>query len=77
MNKALTELLQRADKWPESARAELAEIADEIEAELAAGAYRPTDAERAGIERGLDDARQGKFVTERDVEAVFARYRRS
>jgi predicted transcriptional regulator len=77
MNKSLTELLRRADNWPESARAELEEIAAEIEAELTAGSYHPTAAERAGIERGLSDAAQGKFASESDVEATFAKHRRS
>jgi predicted transcriptional regulator len=77
MNKSLNDLLRRANDWPESARAELEEIAGEIEAELAAGSYRPTDAERAGIERGLREAEQGRFVSEADIKATFAKYRRS
>ena len=77
MNKTLTDLLQRADEWPQSAQAELAEIAGEIEAEVAAGAYRPSEAERAGIERGLSDAAQGRFATDEDVQATFSKHRRS
>lgn len=77
MSKILTNLLQRADNWPEEAQTELAEIASEIEAELAAGAYRATPEELAGIGRGLRDAAQGRFATDEDVEGVFAKHRRS
>jgi predicted transcriptional regulator len=38
--------------------------------------YTPTEAERAGIDRGLADAQAGRFATEEDVAAVFARCRR-
>jgi hypothetical protein len=77
MNKRLTDVLQRADNWPEEAQNELAEIAGEIEAELEAGAYRATPEELAGIDRGLRDAAQRRFATEEEVEAGFAKYRRS
>jgi len=77
VNKTLTELLQRADNWPAEAQKELAEIAGEIEAELRSGAYRATSEELAGIDRGLRDSADGKFATDEEVEAVFARHLRS
>lgn len=76
MNKALNDIVRRADAWPDSAQEELAQLAREIEAEVNAGPYRATPAELAGIDRGLKDAAEGKFVSPEKVEAVFAKYRR-
>lgn len=75
MNKSLTDLLRRADNWPEAARSELAEIAGEIELELTSGAYAATPEELTGIDRGLRDSADGRFSTDEDVEAVFAKHR--
>jgi predicted transcriptional regulator len=77
MNKRLTDILHRADDWPEAAQDELAKIADEIETELTTGAYRATPEELAGIDRGLRDSANGKFATDEEAEAVFAKHRRS
>jgi hypothetical protein len=72
---ALATLVERAAAWPEDAQEELKRIAEEIGAELDRGAYTPTDDELRGIDRGLRDAADGKFVTNEDVEAVFAKHR--
>jgi len=69
-------ILERVKSWPKNAQAELEQLALEIEAELDAGDYSPTEAELRGIERGLRDAADGKFATEAEVEAMFAKYRR-
>ena len=76
MNKSLSDLLTRAASWPVEAQDELARLAGEIEEELAAGAYRPTPEELAGINRGLSDVAAGRFATAAEVEAVFAKHRR-
>jgi hypothetical protein len=76
MNKALNDIVRRADAWPDSAQEELAEIAREIEAEVSAGAYRATAEELAGIDRGLKDAAADKFASSEQVEAVFTKHRR-
>jgi predicted transcriptional regulator len=76
MNKALNDIVRRADAWPDSAQEELAQLAREIEAEVNAGAYRATPAELAGIDRGLRDSAEGKFASAEQVEAVFAKHRR-
>jgi predicted transcriptional regulator len=73
--RSLADTLSRATSWPPEAQAELAAYAAEIEAALAAGEYQPTEAELAGIDRGLADARAGRFATEEEVAAVFARFR--
>ncbi len=77
MNKTLNDIVRRADSWPEGAQEELAQVAREIEAELKAGAYHATPEELAGVERGLRDSAQGNFASEEQVDAVFAKHRRS
>lgn len=72
----LAEILERVERWPAHAQDELAEIAREIDAGLEGGTYEPTDAELAGIDRGLRDAEQGHFATEAEVEAAYAKFRR-
>jgi predicted transcriptional regulator len=76
-SKALMKAMQRVESWPESAQAVLAEIVLEIEAELEGGVYHASTGELAGIDRGLDSARAGRFATDADVEAVFAKHRRA
>ena len=72
--KQLAEILERVESWPAHAQDELAEIARDIEQSLNGGDYQPTEAELAGIDRGLRDADQGRFATEAEVEAVFAKF---
>ena len=38
-------------------------------------AYEPTASELAGIDRGLADAEAGRFASDADVEAAFAKFR--
>jgi predicted transcriptional regulator len=83
MNRKLDELVKRVERWPEPAQEELAELADEIDRELAAGSYGTsadayvlTDADKIAIEEGLAAAREGRFATTEEVAAVFAKYRR-
>ncbi len=75
MTSKLKDVMTRAESWPEEAQDELAEIAREIETALQGGAYHPSSEELAGIERGLEDARQGRFATAAEIEAVFAKHR--
>jgi hypothetical protein len=76
MNKALNDVVRRADAWPDSAQEELAQLAREIEAEVNAGPYRATPTELAGIDGGLRDSAEGKFASTERVEAVFAKHHR-
>lgn len=75
--KALKEAMQRVKSWPQEAQEELAEIALEIDARLKGGKYHATAEELAGIDRGLKAAREGRFATDAEVEAVFAEQRRA
>jgi predicted transcriptional regulator len=74
--KMIKEILQRVEAWPESAQADLAQAALEIEKEMQESTYTATPEEIEAIERGLKEAEQGLFATEAEVEAVFAKYRR-
>jgi hypothetical protein len=75
--KILKEVLERVETWPEEAQAELAEIAREIDAGLTGGVYRATQDELEGIDRGLKDAGDERFATNRNVEGIFAKHRRA
>jgi predicted transcriptional regulator len=74
--KRLTEALERVESWPAHAQDQLAEIALDIDAGLKDVVYEPTPAELAGIDRGLRDAAEGRFATDEEVEAAFAKFRR-
>jgi predicted transcriptional regulator len=73
--KMLQDALDRVEAWPREAQEELASIALEMDAGLAGGIYQATPEELDGIDRGLEAARDGRFATDGQVEAVFAKYR--
>jgi len=74
MNKMVETLLERVADWPEEAKAELVQSIVDIETKHF-GAYKLSPEERAAIERGLEEMRQGKFASDDEVAAVFNRYR--
>ncbi len=74
MNKMVETLLERIADWPEEARAELVQSIVDIETKHL-GVYKLNPDERAAIERGLEEMRQGKFASDEQVAAVFNRYR--
>jgi predicted transcriptional regulator len=73
--KKLKDVLERVDAWPEAAQAELADLALEIDAGLAAGKYHATPEELSGINRGLKAAREGRFATGEQIEELFKKHR--
>jgi predicted transcriptional regulator len=73
--KNLTEALERVEAWPPHVQNELAELALELDAGFKGDEYEPTPEELAGIDRGLRDAAEGRFATDAQVEAVFAKFR--
>jgi predicted transcriptional regulator len=75
ITKKLKDVLQRVDAWPEAAQAELAELALEIDAGLGGGKYHATPEELAGIRRGLDATREGRFATNEEIEELFKKHR--
>jgi predicted transcriptional regulator len=75
MNAKLKDIINRVETWPPEAQEELAEVALAIEAQLKEDlTLSPEDLE--AIDRGLQDAADGRFATDEQVEAVFAKYRR-
>ena len=77
MNAKLKDIIDRAETWPPEAQEELAQIALEIEAQLIKDDFHLTPEDLEAIDRGLQDAAEGRFATDEQVEAVLARYRRS
>lgn len=73
--KVLQDVLKQAETWPVEVQEELAEIVREIDSALQGGLYQATPEELAGIDRGLEDARAGRFATAKQVAAVFAKHR--
>jgi predicted transcriptional regulator len=74
MNKMVETLLERIADWPEEAQAELVQSIVDIETKHL-GVYKLNPDERAAIERGLEEMRQGRFASDEQVAAVFNRYR--
>jgi hypothetical protein len=66
-------LLERIPSWPEDRQQELAEVALEIEAELADTDYEATPDELAAIDEGL----AGEAASEEEVKAAFALLRKA
>ena len=75
--KMLKDVLERVETWPREAQEELAAIALEMDAGLGGGVYHATPEELAGIDRGLEAVREGRFASDEEVEAVFAKHRRA
>lgn len=71
----LARILERVEDWPAHAQDELAEIAQDIDAGLKDQVYELSPEEIEGIDRGLRDAAQGRFATDEQVEAIFAKFR--
>ena len=70
---ALKNMLPRIDGWPSEDQEALLETARSIEAERS-GVYQASAAEIAAIDRGLEDARAGRFSSVEAVAKVRARF---
>ena len=70
----LKQMLPQIDSWPAEDQQTLTEIVMEIEAGRSSGAAM-SDAERAGVERGLEDLRMGRFASEEALAAIRAKFR--
>ena len=66
-------VLERVPTWPEDRKQELAEVALEIEAELAGAEYNATPDELAAIDEGL----AGEAASDEEVKAAFALFRKA
>jgi hypothetical protein len=74
-SKPLDALMERAASWPDEAQAELVRFMIDMEAKHF-GVYRLSDEERAAVRRGLEDADAGRFASDEEVAALFARFRK-
>ena len=72
--KKLIEALERVEAWPPQVQNELAEFALELDAGFRDGEYQPTPEELAGIDRGLRAAAEGRFASDGEVGAAFAKF---
>jgi hypothetical protein len=66
-------LVERAAAWPAEAQAELLRSALDIELRYL-GAYPLSDEDRAALALSAEDVRQGRYASDEQVAAVFARY---
>jgi RNA polymerase-binding transcription factor DksA len=73
MNAKLKDVLDRAEKWPDWAQQDLAELALEIDREISGGTYRATREELRKIDEALEAVRRGEVAAAAELEAVFAR----
>ena len=74
LSKSLMKTLERAETWPVEVQDALARMAEELDEELRAGLYRASPEELAGINRGLEAARAGRFATGAEIQAIFAKH---
>ena len=70
-NEQVKAVLDRVATWPEDRQQELAELALEIEAELAHVPYRASRDELKAIDEGL----RGDAASEQEVAAALAKFR--
>jgi predicted transcriptional regulator len=74
MNSRTRALLERVESWPSEDQEELADFIREVESRRT-GLYRLSDEERAAVREGLEDARQGNFATDEEIEAFYQLHR--
>jgi hypothetical protein len=67
-------LLERITDWPKETQAEVVKAIVDIETKNF-GVHKLNAKERAAVERGLEEMRQGKFASDEEVTALFNRYR--
>ena len=73
MSNKLTELLKRAETWPEDVQEEAVASLEAIEAELA-GSVALSPEDMRALQRSAADVRGGRFAEPEEVESVFRRF---
>ena len=66
-------MLSQIDRWPSEDQEALLEAARSIEAERT-GVYLASEVDLAAIDRGLDDARAGRFAPDNAAAKVRAKF---
>ena len=74
MSPKVKEILQHVASWPEEDQEELAEVARDIEARRT-GMYRLSEEERHAIQKSLAEVRAGRFASDAEIDAIFAKAR--
>jgi hypothetical protein len=74
MNARTKELLEQVESWPTEYQEELADFIREIESRRT-GIYRLSEDERVAVREGMEDARQGRFATDEEIEAFYQLHR--
>jgi predicted transcriptional regulator len=68
-------IFDRVRSWPADRQEKAVDILLALEAQPD-GVYVLSEEEREGVERGLDDARHGRYASDEEMAALFARYKR-
>ena len=71
----MKDILERAQSWPEAAQEHAIDLLLALEKGYSADPYELTEEDKAAIDRGLEDARQGRFASDEQVKELFSRYR--
>jgi hypothetical protein len=75
VTKALKDILDRIETWPETAQDEAAATLHAIEDQILEP-YALTDDDRRALERSAEDVRKGRLATDDAIQELFGRFRR-
>ena len=70
----IKDLIERVQRWPESARDELLAVADQIESEFKSGDYVASREELEIIDNAVAAVDRGEIASGAEVEVAFARF---
>jgi len=71
--KKVESLIQQAAELPDEAQAELVQSLVEMRSQHL-GIYHLDEEERAALARSAEDERLGRFASDKDIDAMYARY---
>ena len=79
--KSIDDLIERVKGWPPEAQGDLAQAVLSIESDIEQGVYDqpyvPSPEEREALEGALKQIDAGQVVSEAEMRALFAKYRRA
>lgn len=73
LSKRLQGALEAAKHWPLDRQEAAADVLEQMN-RLESASYDLSEEERADIEEALEEVRKGKFASDAEVAALFARY---
>jgi predicted transcriptional regulator len=68
-------IFERVRAWPADRQERAVSLLLAMEAETDS-VYVLSDEEREGVERGLEDVRNGRYASDEEMAALFARFKR-